>query len=92
MCIAQDLLLEEKLAPIDRKDIAQALHQRNFDELRLTESIQISPNGRFCFIKFSTRQVMETCTEDLTQMKISKSTLNLISNQFQKELSPLFPL
>ena len=66
MCIAQNVKLEEKSAPIDRKDIVQALHRRNL--LRLTESIQISPNGRFCFIKFSTKQVMETfCTEDLTQ-------------------------
>lgn len=64
MCIAQDIRVEEKSAPIDRKDIAQALHLRNL--LRFTESIQISPNGRFCSVNFSTKQIMETfCTEGL---------------------------
>ena len=56
---------QNKAAPIDRKDIAHALHQRNV--LRVTESIQISPNGRFCSIKFTTPQLMQTfCTEGLT--------------------------
>ena len=45
-CIAQDMQQENQLTPIDRKDIAQALHKQNF--LHLTESIQISPDGRFC--------------------------------------------
>ena len=53
MYIPQDVQLNEKSAPKDRKDIARALHERNL--LRLTESIQFSPNGRFCFIKFSTK-------------------------------------
>ena len=35
--------------------------------LRVAESIQISPNGRFCSIKFTTTQIMSIfCTEPLT--------------------------
>ena len=65
MCIAQDAQQESKAAPIDRKDIAHVLHQRNV--LRVTESVQISPNGRFCSIKFTTPQLMHAfCTEGLT--------------------------
>ena len=57
--------LENHSAPINRKDIATAIHKRNI--LRQTESIQISPNGQFCSIKFQTQQVMQTfCTEGLT--------------------------
>ena len=41
-CIAQDVQQENHSAPIDRKDIATALHKRNL--LKQTESIQISPN------------------------------------------------
>lgn len=64
MCIAQDVELEEKSVPIDKEDIAQALHERNL--LRLTDFIQISSKGRFYSIKFSTKQVMENfCTEGL---------------------------
>ena len=40
MCIAQDVQQENHSVPIDRKDIAAGL--------KLTESIQISPNRRFC--------------------------------------------
>ena len=56
---------QNKAAPIDRKGIAHALHQRNV--LRVTESIQILPNGRFCSIKFTTPLLMQTfSTEGLT--------------------------
>ena len=48
--IAQDVQLENHSAPIEREDIATALHKHNV--LRQIESIQISPNGRFCSIKF----------------------------------------
>ena len=99
MCIAQDVQLHEKSAPIDRKDIAKALHERN---LQLTESMQFSPNARFFFIKFSTKQVMETCTDGLTLFENIKiyfkpdfkpipNILNRTSNRIQKELSPLSP-
>lgn len=65
MCIAQDVQQENHSAPIDRKDIATALYKRNL--LRQTESIQISPNRRFCPVKFQTTQLMQTfCTEVLT--------------------------
>ena len=56
ICVAQDVQQENKSAPIDRKDIAQALHSRN--PLRSAESIQISTNGRFCSIKLTTTQIM----------------------------------
>ena len=50
--------------PIDRKLIAQELQKRNL--LRVAESIQISPNGQFCLIKFTATQIMSTfCTEPL---------------------------
>ena len=45
MCTAQEVQQKEKSAPVDGKDIAQVLHLRNL--LRLTESIQISPNDMF---------------------------------------------
>ena len=68
MCVAQDVQQQSNSAPIDRKDIAQALHSRNF--LRSAESIQISPNERFCSIKFTTTHIMQTfCTEGLTISK-----------------------
>ena len=53
MFIVQDVQQENHATSIDRKDIAQALHKRNL--LRVTESIQISLNGRFCSIRFQTR-------------------------------------
>ena len=44
------------------KNIAEALHKRNM--LRIAESIQISPNGRFCSVKFTTTELTQTfCTE-----------------------------
>ena len=68
MCIAQDVQQETHAAPIDRKDIAQALRKRGL--LRLTHSIKIFLNGRFCSIKFQTTQIMQTfCTEGLTITK-----------------------
>ena len=55
MCVALDAKEENHSGPIDRKLIPQA------------ESIQISPNGRFCSIKFTTTQIMSIfCTEPLT--------------------------
>ena len=65
MCVALDVQEENHSGPIDRKLIAQALQKRNL--LRVAESIQISPNGRFCSIKFTTTQIMSIfCTEPLT--------------------------
>ena len=64
MCITQDIQLEEKSGPLDRKDIAQALHKRNL--LRMTDSTQISPND-ILFHKIFYQTNMETlCTEGLT--------------------------
>ena len=57
MCIAQDVQQEQQLERLDRKDIAQALHKINL--LHVAESIQISPNGRFCSIKFNTKEIMQ---------------------------------
>lgn len=63
--MSQEVQQKKHSAPLDRKDFAQPLHRRNL--LRLTESIKISPNGRFCSIKFTTKQIMQTfCTEGLT--------------------------
>lgn len=65
ICLAQDVQQEKQETPIDRKDIAQALHKRNI--FRQTEPIQISPNGRFCSIKFQKKEIMQTfCAERLT--------------------------
>ena len=62
LCIAQDVQQEHHLESLDRKNIAEALHKRNM--LRVAESIQISPNTRFCSIKFTTKELMQTfCTE-----------------------------
>ena len=86
MCIAQDVQLENHSGPIDRKDIATAPHKRNI--LCQTESIQISPNGRFCSIKFQTQQVMQTfCIEGIT---ISEGN-NIYSNRITtpERLDPL---
>ena len=64
MCVALDLQEENHPCPIDRKLIAQELQKRNL--LRVAESIQISPNGQFCPIKFTATQIMSTfCTEPL---------------------------
>ena len=66
--IAQDVQLEEESAPIVREDIVQVLHEIYL--LRLTDFIQILPNGRFYSIKFLTKQVMEIfCTEGLILSK-----------------------
>ena len=65
MCVALDVQEENHSGPVDRKLIAQALQKRNL--LRVAESIQISPNGRFCPIKFTTTQIMSIfSTEPLT--------------------------
>ena len=65
MCVALDVQEENHSGPIDRKLIAQALQKRNL--LRVAESIQISPNVRFCSIKFTTTQIMSIFyTEPLT--------------------------
>ena len=65
MCVVLDVQEENHSGPIDRKLIAQALQKRKL--LRVAESIQISPNGRFCSIKFTTTQITSTfCTEPLT--------------------------
>ena len=48
MCVALHVQEENHSGPIDTKLIAQALEKRNL--LRVAESIQISPNGRFCSI------------------------------------------
>ena len=65
MCVAQDVQQENQSAAIDKKDIKQVLHSRNL--LRLAEKIQISPNRRYCSVKFNTAQTMQTfCTEGLT--------------------------
>ena len=65
MCVALDVQERNHSGPIDRKLIVQAFQKRNL--LRVAESIQISPNGRFCSIKFTTTQIMSTFrTEPLT--------------------------
>ena len=62
MCVALDVQEENHSGPIDRKHIEQALQKWNL--LRVAESIQMSPNGRFCSIKFTTTQIVSTfCTE-----------------------------
>ena len=68
MCMALDVQEENHSGPIDRKFIAQALEKRNL--LRVAESIQISPNARFCSIKLTTTQIMSIfCTEPVTISK-----------------------
>ena len=63
-CITQDVQQEQHSEPLNRKNIAEALHKRNM--LRVAESIQISPNGRFCSVKFITKELMQSfCTEGL---------------------------
>ena len=58
MCVALDAQQQNYSGPIDRK-------LRNL--LRVTESIQISPHGRFCSIKFTATQIMSIfCAEPLT--------------------------
>lgn len=66
LCIVEDVQQENnKSAPLERKDVAQALHHRNV--LRVAESIQLSLNGRLCSIKFKTKEIMQTfCTEVLS--------------------------
>ena len=65
MCVALDLQEENHSGPIDRKLITQVLQKRNL--LHVAESIQISPNRRFCSIKFTATQIMSTfCIEPLT--------------------------
>ena len=65
MCVALDVQEDTHSGPIDRKLIARALQKRNL--LHVVESIQISPNGRYYSIKFTTSQILSTfCTEPLT--------------------------
>ena len=65
MCVALDVQEENHSSPIDRKLIAQALQKLNL--LRAAESIQMSPNGRFCSIKFTITHIISTfCTEPST--------------------------
>ena len=72
---------EKHSTPLYRKDITQVLHRRNL--LRIIEFIQISANGRFCSIKYSTKQIMETfCTEGLT---LSGN----IKNYFKPDFKPI---
>ena len=69
MCVTLDVQEENHSGPIDRKLIVQALQKRSL--LRVTELIQISPNGQFCSIKFTTTQIMSTfCTESLMTSEI----------------------
>ena len=71
MCVALGVQEENHYDPIDRKLIVQALQKRGL--LRVAESTQISPNGRFCYIKFTATQIMSAfCTEPLT---ISESNI-----------------
>ena len=61
----QKELIDNKKPPINRDDIAQALHKRNL--LRQTKVIQISSNIKYLSIQFETSQIMETfCREPLT--------------------------
>ena len=84
MCIAQDVQQETHAAPIDRKDIAQALRKRGL--LRLTHSIQIFLNGRFCSTKSQTTQIMQTfCTEGLT---IAKSNTIYLKPDYRPHQQP----
>ena len=65
MCVALDVQEDTHSDPIDRKLIARALQKRNL--FHVAESIQISPNGRYYSIKFTTSQILSTfCTEPLT--------------------------
>ena len=58
-------LIDNDKPPINRDDIAQALHKRNL--LRQTKVIQISSNIKYLSIQFETSQIMERfCTEPLT--------------------------
>ena len=71
ICVAQDRHFEENSLPINRKNIATTLHKWSL--LRLNKSIQISPNGKFCSIRFTMKSVMETfCTEGLVLSDIVK--------------------
>ena len=61
----QKELIDNNKPPINRDDIAQALHKRNL--LRQTKVIQILSNIKYLSIQFETSQIMETfCTEPLT--------------------------
>lgn len=66
LCIPEDVQQENNTsAPLKRKDVAQALHHRNV--LRVTESIKLSLNRRFCSIKSKMKEIMQTfCTEVLS--------------------------
>ena len=69
-------------------DVAQVLRKRNL--LRVAESIRLSPNGRFCSIKFKSTEIMQTfCTEALKIIQyISSLTINLNQNENHTLLSP----
>ena len=66
-------LIENNKPPINRDDIAQALHKRNL--LNQTKVIQISSNIKYLSIQFETSQIMETfCTEPLTMSDTYSTT------------------
>ena len=60
-------LLNDKKDPMQRKVIAQALHNRN--SLRQTKVIQISANLKYISIQFNTSMIMETFCINLLNVK-----------------------
>ena len=65
MCVVLDVQKENDSGLIDRKLIPYVLQKRYL--LGVAESIEISPNGRFCSLRCTTTQIMSTfCTEPLT--------------------------
>ena len=68
----QQALKSENKEPLNRKDIAPALHNRNL--LRQTKVIQISSNLKYISIQFNTSMIMETfCTNPLNVKDFSLS-------------------
>ena len=69
----QKELIDNNKPPMNRDEIAQALHKRNL--LRQTKVIQISSNIKYLSIQFEISQIMETfCTEPLTINDICSTT------------------
>ena len=65
MCVVLDVQKENDSGLIDRKLIPYVLQKRYL--LGVAESIEISPNGRFCSLRCTKTQIMSTfCTEPLT--------------------------
>ena len=60
-------LLNDKKDPMQRKVIAQALHNRN--SIRQTKVIQISANLKYISIQFNTSMIMETFCINLLNVK-----------------------